>query len=58
MNGYYIHKEPVLDRKKSVFSYELFFRKAKGAESDPQWLAVPVEGELISAVLQGGGSRS
>jgi c-di-GMP-related signal transduction protein len=55
MNGYYIHKEPVLDRKKGVFGCRLYFRSASPAESGEKWPFVPVDGPLIEAMLQGGG---
>lgn len=54
MNGYYIHKEPVLDKKKTVFGYRLYFRSASPADSGEKWPVVSVDGPLIEAVLQGG----
>jgi len=55
MNGYYIHKEPVLDRKKGVFGYRLYFRSASPAETGEKWPVIPVDGPLIEAMMQGGG---
>jgi c-di-GMP-related signal transduction protein len=55
MNGYFMHKEPVLDRKKDIFGYRLYFRNARPAESVPQWPVVPVDGQVIEAMAQEGG---
>lgn len=55
MDGYYIHREPVLDRKKRVFGYELSFRKANGPDSAPVWPAVAVGRDVIEAVSDAGG---
>jgi c-di-GMP-related signal transduction protein len=55
MNGYFVHKEPVLNRKKDVFGYRLYFRNARQAESNPRWPVVPVDGQVIGAITQGGG---
>jgi c-di-GMP-related signal transduction protein len=55
MNGYFVHKEPVLDRRKHVFGYRLYFRNARQAESGPRWPVVPVDGQVIGAMTQGGG---
>ncbi len=55
MNGYFIHKEPVLDRKKGVFGHQLYFRSSGQAESGPKWPIVPVDRRVIEAVAQGGG---
>jgi c-di-GMP-related signal transduction protein len=55
MNGYFIHKEPVLDRKKGVFGHQLYFRSSREAETDPKWPVVPMDAQVIEAVAQGGG---
>jgi c-di-GMP-related signal transduction protein len=55
MNGYNIHKEPILDRKKGVFGYRLYFRSARQEESGPKWPVIPVDGQLVAAMRQGGG---
>jgi c-di-GMP-related signal transduction protein len=55
MNGYFIHKEPVLDRKKSVQGYEIMFRRSKPAEVSPLWPSIFLDQDAISAMTQGGG---
>jgi EAL and modified HD-GYP domain-containing signal transduction protein len=52
VNGYYIHKEPVLDRKKAVFGYRLYFRQAG---TGPTWPVVTIDQGVIEAVALGGG---
>jgi c-di-GMP-related signal transduction protein len=55
MNGYYIHKDPILDRRKSIIGYQLYFREAIRAENGLKWPVLPVDGRVIEAVAQGGG---
>ena len=55
MNGYYIHKEPVLDTKRALFGNDLSFRKAPPPQGGPKWPALSVDGEVAGAVSSGGG---
>jgi c-di-GMP-related signal transduction protein len=55
MNGYYIHKEPVLDKKKSIQGYEVLFRRSHPADNGPPWPSISLDQDVIAAMSQGGG---
>jgi EAL and modified HD-GYP domain-containing signal transduction protein len=55
MKGYYIHKEPVLDRKRALFGNDLFFRKAPSPQGGPKGPALSVDEGVVGAVSSGGG---
>jgi EAL and modified HD-GYP domain-containing signal transduction protein len=55
MRGYYIHKEPVLDNKRSTFGNELSFRKVGTHRPGPEWPTVRVDRDVIDAMSYGGG---
>lgn len=55
MNGYYIHKEPVLDQKAMVQGYEIVFRQAGPSQPGRTWATMPLDREVIDAVSAVGG---
>ena len=55
MSTYYIHKEPVLDRKKCLFGNELSFRKGYSSATGPKWSPLSVDGDVVDAVSSEGG---
>jgi EAL and modified HD-GYP domain-containing signal transduction protein len=55
MKGYYIHKEPVLDTKRTLFGNELSFRKARSPQGGPKFPALSVDEDVVGAVSSGGG---
>ena len=55
MSTYYVHKEPVLDRKRCLFGNELSFRKVAPTESGPRWPALSVDEDVVGAVSSEGG---
>ena len=55
MSTYYIHKEPVLDRKRCLFGNELSFRRGPSNEGLPKWPALSVDEDVVGAVSSEGG---
>ena len=55
MSTYYVHKEPVLDRKRCLFGNELSFRRGPSNESGPKWPALSVDEDVVGAVSSEGG---
>jgi c-di-GMP-related signal transduction protein len=55
MSTYYVHKEPILDRKKCLFGNELSFRRGSSNASGPRWPALSVDGDVVDAVCSEGG---
>ncbi len=55
MSTYYIHKEPVLDRKRCLFGNELSFRRDASIQGSPKWLALSVDEDVVGAVSSDGG---
>lgn len=50
MNTYYIHKEPVLDKKRCLFGNELSFRRGASAQGGPKWPVFSLNEEAVGAV--------
>jgi c-di-GMP-related signal transduction protein len=55
MNGYYIHKEPILDKKCMVQGYDVRLRKSTPAENGPSWPVITLDPNVIGAVSDGVG---
>ena len=55
MSTYYVHKEPVLDRKRCLFGNELSFRRGPSDEGLPKWPALSVDEDVVGAVSSEGG---
>ncbi|OPY64789.1 MAG: HDOD domain protein [Syntrophorhabdaceae bacterium PtaU1.Bin034] len=55
MERYFVHKEAVLDKDKSLVGYELFFRKASSTHLNLRWPLTTVDAEVIEAVSEAGG---
>lgn len=52
MSGYFIHREPILDRNEKVVAYELIFRRSVPAASGPRWPVFPIDQDLIEMLAQ------
>jgi c-di-GMP phosphodiesterase len=50
MSTYYVHKEPVLDRKRCLFGNELSFRKSTSAQKGSRWPVLNVDEHVVDAV--------
>jgi EAL and modified HD-GYP domain-containing signal transduction protein len=50
MSTYYVHKEPVLDRKRCLFGNELSFRRGTPSMSGPKWPALSVDEDVAGAI--------
>jgi len=55
MSTYYVHKEPILDRKRCLFGNELSFRRGSSNASGQRWQALSVDGDVVDAVSSEGG---
>jgi c-di-GMP-related signal transduction protein len=53
MNGYYVHKEPILDKKSIVQGYEVRLRRSMPAEEGPPWPVVALDSDVIGAINDG-----
>ena len=58
MSAYYVHKEPVLDKKRSLFGNEFSFRKGSSGGKSVKWPALGVDEDVISALSAEGGFKS
>lgn len=50
MSAYYVHKEPVLDRKRCLFGNELSFRRGASAQSGSRWPVLNLNEDVVDAV--------
>ena len=50
MSTYYIHKEPVLDKKRCLFGNELSFRRGASIQGGLRWPALSVDADMVGAV--------
>jgi EAL and modified HD-GYP domain-containing signal transduction protein len=50
MSAYYVHKEPVLDKKRCLFGNELSFRKTVSEKNGPRWPIQNVNGDVVEVV--------
>ena len=55
MSTYYVHKEPVLDRKRCLFGNELSFRRGASIQGGQKWPALSVDDDVVGAVSSEGG---
>ncbi|MGA2107678.1 MAG: hypothetical protein ABSH25_08535, partial [Syntrophorhabdales bacterium] len=58
MSTYYIHKEPVLDKRRSLFGNEFSFRKCASGGNGTKWPAMSVDEDVVGAVSSEGGFES
>jgi EAL and modified HD-GYP domain-containing signal transduction protein len=58
MSTYYIHKEPVLDKKRSLFGNEFSFRKRASSGNGAKWPALSVDEDVVGAISSEGGFES
>jgi c-di-GMP-related signal transduction protein len=50
MRDYFVHKEPVLNRRKAVYGQELCFRKPTTDIGDSEWNDVRIDGEIVETI--------
>ena len=55
MSTYYVHKEPVLDRKRCLFGNEFSFRRHDSSGNGLKWPPLSVDEDVVGAVSSEGG---
>lgn len=55
MDGYFVHKEPIFDRKRSVFGQHIYFRDNASPEPGIEWMPARIDNGVIDAVTNEGG---
>ena len=58
VSTYYVHKEPVFDKKRSLFGNEFLFRKHASSGNGMGWPVLSVDEEVVSALSSEGGFES
>ncbi len=55
MDGYFVHKEPIFDRKRSVFGQHIYFRDNASPQPGIEWAPARIDNGVIDAVTSKGG---
>jgi EAL and modified HD-GYP domain-containing signal transduction protein len=55
MDGYFVHKEPIFDRKKAVFGQHVYFRDNISPQPGIEWAPARIDNGVIDAVTSEGG---
>ncbi len=58
MSTYYVHKEPVLDKRRALFGNEFSFRKPASSGNGMRWPALSVDEDVVGAISSEGGFES
>jgi EAL and modified HD-GYP domain-containing signal transduction protein len=58
MSTYYVHKEPVFGKKRSLFGNEFLFRKHPSSGNGMGWQALSVDEDVVGALSSEGGFES
>ena len=58
MSTYYVHKEPVFDKKRSLFWNEFLFWKHSSNGKGMGWPALSVDEDVVGALSSEGGFES